>query len=177
MDRRFCCGNVRFGLACSGIRVWGPFGSRRDRGSPLICNFSIRCCDIKPYGYPKELKTIGDHIRAKRLDLGVTQKLQAHKWGYVTDTIKNWEQNHTQPGSRQFPKIVKFLGYDPLPEPTNLIEKMTRFRWLQGWSQKELAYNMGVDPCTISSWERGEHCPTPESKAKIERYLRLRNFP
>ena len=63
--------------------------------------------------YPKQLKTLGDHIRAKRLDLGLFQKDIAGIIGVTTDTITNWEKNRNQPMRWLNLKINKFLGYSP----------------------------------------------------------------
>jgi len=61
--------------------------------------------------YPKKLKILGDHIRARRLDLGLLQKDVAGIIGVTTDTITNWEKGRNQPMHRRYLKINKFLGY------------------------------------------------------------------
>ena len=63
--------------------------------------------------YPKQLKTFGDHIRAKRLDLGLLQKDVAGIIGVSTDTITNWEKGRNQPMHWYYLKIQNFLGYSP----------------------------------------------------------------
>jgi len=63
--------------------------------------------------YPKQLKTLGDHIRARRLDLGLLQREVAGIIGVTTDTITNWEKGRNQPLHGHFLKINKFLGYSP----------------------------------------------------------------
>ena len=47
--------------------------------------------------YPKELNTLGDHIRARRLNLGLLQKDVAEIIGVTTDTITNWDKNRLDP--------------------------------------------------------------------------------
>ena len=61
--------------------------------------------------YPKEFKTLGDHIRAKRLALGLLQKKVARIIGVTTDTITNWEKNRNQPMYWHYRKIIIFLRY------------------------------------------------------------------
>ena len=64
--------------------------------------------------YPKQLKTLGDHIRARRLDLGLLQKDVAEIIGVTTDTIANWEKNRHHPMRCHYMRINTFLGYSPL---------------------------------------------------------------
>jgi len=66
--------------------------------------------------YPKHLKALGNHIRAKRLDLGLLQKDVAGIIGVTTDTITNWEKGRNQPMHWHYLKINKFLGYSPFEQ-------------------------------------------------------------
>jgi transcriptional regulator with XRE-family HTH domain len=106
--------------------------------------------------YPKKLVTLGDHIRKKRLDLGLFQKDVAVTIGVNTCTITNWEKGHSEPKIRFIPRINEFLGYKlPLPPPTTLGERIEQYRTLSGVSQKEMARRIGIDPGTLSRLERG----------------------
>ena len=67
-----------------------------------------------PPAYPRELRTLGDHIRKKRLDLGLLQKEVARLLGVDTDSVTNWEKNRYVPRRHLIPRIVEFLGYVPL---------------------------------------------------------------
>jgi transcriptional regulator with XRE-family HTH domain len=105
--------------------------------------------------YPKKLVTLGDHIRKRRLDLGLFQKDMAVTIGVDTTTIYNWENNRTAPPARFIPKISIFLGYEPGgSKPVTFGEKIRRYRYLRGISQKELARQMEIDPTTLSRLER-----------------------
>jgi DNA-binding XRE family transcriptional regulator len=63
--------------------------------------------------YPLELRTLGDHIRKRRLDLKLFQKEVARLIGVDEVTIWNWENNKVKPTHWRLPKIIKFLGYVP----------------------------------------------------------------
>ena len=63
--------------------------------------------------YPKELKTLGDHLRKRRLELKMLQKEVAEKLGTTPCTIRNWEKNRSNPSLGFIPKIIQFLGYMP----------------------------------------------------------------
>jgi transcriptional regulator with XRE-family HTH domain len=67
--------------------------------------------------YPKELKTLGDHIRKRRLDLGLFQRQVAEQIGVDETTIWNWECHKSSPQVHNISAVVRYLGYDPLPVP------------------------------------------------------------
>jgi transcriptional regulator with XRE-family HTH domain len=58
------------------------------------------------------LKTLGDHLRKRRLDLGLLQREVAQKLQVNQMTICNWEINRTSPQLRFIPRIITFLGYN-----------------------------------------------------------------
>jgi len=60
----------------------------------------------------------------------------------------------------------------PVTQPETLGEKIAAHRRLLGLRQEDLAQKLGVDPCTISSWESGEHRPTGKSLEILKNYLR-----
>jgi transcriptional regulator with XRE-family HTH domain len=66
-----------------------------------------------PSKYPKIIKSLGDHIRARRLELGMLQREVAEVLGVDTMTITNWERNRCNPSARMLPRILRFLGYSP----------------------------------------------------------------
>jgi len=51
--------------------------------------------------------------------------------------------------------VIRFLGYDPNPEPETLAERIRRTRERQGISQRELARKLELDPTTVQAWEGG----------------------
>lgn len=53
------------------------------------------------------------------------------------------------------PAIIRFLGYDPFPEPKNLPERLLAKRRAMGWSTREAALQVGVDEGTWRAWEQG----------------------
>jgi len=63
--------------------------------------------------YPKELNTLGDHLRKTRLDRGLSQSDVAMILGVDEDTITCRELNWNQPMVNQLPSIYSFLGYAP----------------------------------------------------------------
>jgi len=73
-----------------------------------------------PASYPKELRTLGDHVRKRRLDLRLLQREVAALLDVSKSTLEGWEQNRHPPALRHIPAVVEFLGYSPFlgtPEP------------------------------------------------------------
>jgi len=121
---------------------------------------ALRAQKPRLVAYPKELRTIGDHLKKKRLDLQMTQKDVAAKLQTTVCTYRGWERNQRNPSCRYMPKIIKFLGYTPFDtEFEDLGQKIRAYRKLFGLRQKDLARLLGVDPGTIYHWEKGKHKP------------------
>lgn len=64
--------------------------------------------------YPKQINSLGDHIRARRLDLKLLQRQVAGQVGVHELTITGWEGNATIPEVRYMPAIYSVPGVQPL---------------------------------------------------------------
>ena len=123
--------------------------------------------------YPEHLVTLGDHIRKRRLDLGLHQKDVARQVNATTSTVTNWEENRTSPRLYLLPKIIEFLGYDPLQSnATTLGERIKQYRIQKGLSLRKLAKGLGIDPGTLARWEGGEVKPRGRMKERMTRFLK-----
>lgn len=134
-------------------------------------HISLKSLIPKPYDF--EPKTLGEHIRKKRLKMGLTQKEVAKLLDVNTWTILNWEKGHTEPPIGSIPAIVRFLGYDPYPQPESLSQHLLAKRREKGWSIKEAAEAIGVDPCTWGNWERGKLILYRQHRTIVARFLDL----
>ncbi len=117
----------------------------------------------KPKGdkYPNELLTIGDHIRKRRMDLGLRQKdlVPILKIRSV-ESVTNWEIGKCDPQIHQMPEVIKFLGYIPVKVCLDTLGgRVAAFRILNGLSHKEMGKTLGVDASTVGSWEKNEFLP------------------
>jgi len=121
----------------------------------------LHFCDVtlsakKPISetYPKTLKTIGDHLRKRRLDLKLFQKDVANQLGVTTSTITNWEKNRTSPRLYLMPKVFEFLGYFPFESNAlSLRDQVKAYRIREGLSLRRMAKILGADPDTVARWE------------------------
>ncbi len=66
-----------------------------------------------PRGCPRELRTVGDHLKKVRLLRGLFRKEAAAALGVSGETVENWESGKHVPRAYLRERIVCFLGYDP----------------------------------------------------------------
>jgi transcriptional regulator with XRE-family HTH domain len=122
--------------------------------------------------YPDILRTWGDHIKNRRLDLKLTKHQLSVKFHVDDTTIYLWEHNRVQPSLAQIPKIIEFLGRDPFEkEAENLGDKIRDYRRVHGLTQRKLAAQLGIDNTTVGYLERAEHRPTRKMVEKIKSTL------
>ena len=109
--------------------------------------------------YPNNINTLGDHIRKRRLDLGLLQREVAERIGLAEQTITIWERQHRKPEIRFIARIIEFLGYSPFEEPESFPEKLKTYRVRMGLSQRRFAATFGIDPATVAQWETSRQKP------------------
>ncbi len=125
-----------------------------------------------PKEYEFEPKTLGEHILKRRLFLNLTQAELAEQFSVTSFTVLNWEKGKTVPQIMHMPVLIKFLGYDPTSAvPNTMAEQLLFKRREQGWTQKMAARNLGVDPCTWSSWECGGTIMTHKHRRLVASFL------
>jgi transcriptional regulator with XRE-family HTH domain len=126
----------------------------------------------KPYEFVPT--TIGEHIKKRRLELGLYQKDVARVFSVTLFTIINWEKGRTEPTVRNIPTLIEFLGFDPAPGEyaTSIADRLKSKRREMGLGQREVAKILGVDPSTVTQWESGTRIQRLEHRTIIEGFLR-----
>jgi DNA-binding transcriptional regulator YiaG len=104
-------------------------------------------------GFP--VVTVGDHVKAKRLELALFQRQAAKLLGICQTTVMHWEKGQSDVPIRAYPAILAFLGYDPHSDPTTLAERLQAIRRRKGWKVRKAAKSIGVDEDTWRLWESG----------------------
>lgn len=97
---------------------------------------------------------MGEHVRKRRLELGLTQKQAAKRLGVNPWTVLNWEKDHTGPPIESMSAIIRFVGYAPFPEPKSIPERLLAKRRAMGWSIKVDSRQVGVHQGTKRAWEQ-----------------------
>lgn len=117
---------------------------------------------------------MGDHIRAKRLNLGIQVQEAAKLIGVHQATLKNWEHKYYgEPAIQHWPKIIRFLGYCPYIPCATLPEKVLMYRKVEGISLEDMAKKVGIDPGTLGRFERGRQVVRVSYDAIEKTYIPL----
>ena len=135
-----------------------------------FCRTTLKAAWL-PVSYPKECKHLGDHIKRRRLDLGLTRGEAAHQIGVDKDTLLRWESGAFRPTVRRLPKVLEFLGYDPSGGNRSFAQRLVSSRRRLGVSQAALARMLGVASRTVWRWEAQGVLPSPPLKARLEEML------
>ncbi|MFN2375242.1 MAG: helix-turn-helix domain-containing protein [Candidatus Binatia bacterium] len=123
--------------------------------------------------YPKELRTIGDRLKQRRLDLGVRQQDVAAKLGVSSSTVRDWELGHKTPKLQHRPTLHAFLDEEPPREiATTFPEGLRAARRAMGLSRRRLAglVRFGC-PDTIADWEHGIRMPMPRHLERLKLFF------
>ncbi len=123
--------------------------------------------------YPKELKSLGDHMRKRRLDLGLTQDEVAVQLGAHRNTLSEWETTGRPPDDKHLGRIYAFLGYRPDPIPAAFPAKVKYWRQSLGMSQIQLSRAIGLNHSVVREWETGV-APKKRSLERLKVFLEER---
>lgn len=115
--------------------------------------------------------TLGEHLRKRRLELGLFQREVAKRLRIGQFTYLSWEKDRARPEVRWWPAIIGFLGYDPHPEPWTFSEQLRARRRALGLSIAEAAQRVGVDEGTFGRWDRGVREPLGRHLGVLARFL------
>ncbi|NCP03599.1 MAG: helix-turn-helix domain-containing protein [Deltaproteobacteria bacterium] len=124
-----------------------------------------------PIELTKEPVTLGGHLRRRRFALGLYQKDVAAQIGVTTSTIWNWENGWSSITLGYMPKVIEFLGYNPIPCPEDLIQRLAWYKRVKGLTLEQLGAEMDRDPEQLSDWLSGRHRPCRRNREEIERFL------
>lgn len=120
--------------------------------------------------FTKDPVTLSDHLRQRRLKLGLRQKDVACKLCVTTSTIWNWEHG-MEPEVRFIPRIIGFLGYNPFPCPDDVLERLAWYKQVNGLTLEQLGAEMCRDTEQLADWLSGRHKPSRRNRDEIEQFL------
>jgi hypothetical protein len=81
------------------------------------------------------------------------------------------EKGRAAPKIHRLPAIIQFLGYNPLPEPRTISERLLMKRFERGWSRKVAARHLGIDESTLRDWEHGKIYSFPQAPEAGRNFL------
>lgn len=133
----------------------------------------VRLKWLKPKEPQIEPRTLGEHLRRSRLQRNLTQKGAASLLGVDSGTVFNWEKGRTKPPVCAVPRLAQFLGYDPYAQARTIPERMLAKRRAMGWSVRQAALQVGVDPTSWGDWERGKTILFRKHRVLVARLIGL----
>jgi transcriptional regulator with XRE-family HTH domain len=98
------------------------------------------------------------------------QKEVAEILGVEVNTVVGWEIGRAQPKVSYLPRIIDFLGYDPLPQAEGLGERLRAKRQSLGLTQYQLAEQLGVYKQTITLVETGKEVTNKRALAAVREF-------
>jgi len=140
---------------------------------PFCRNTPLTVKAQKPKDYSETPQTLGEHLKKRRRELGLLQREAAERPGIGTETYANWENSKTEPVAAQFRPVMEFLGYDPMPAPQTLSERLTAKRRELGVTFEQAAKYLGWDPGSLSRYLNGTWALNPTRAEALERFLGL----
>ena len=121
-------------------------------------------------GFPTELNTLSDHIRAKRMVQHILQRELAEILDVSTDTVTNWEQKRSEPHYHHLPAITKFLGYALIKHHPmgGWRQTLLNDRLHRGLPRHRYAKLIGIDESTLMRAELGKNILRKSEKRILE---------
>jgi len=120
----------------------------------LIKFCGLEICASLPSQVIENPQTIGQHLRNRRIALGLKQIEVSKILGVTEDSITYWENEGSKPQIQFYPKIVGFLGYNPYQvEEITVGGKIRNYRVKNGLNFRRLSELTGFDPQTLALWE------------------------
>ena len=126
---------------------------------------------LKPKPYPEDPKSIGEHVRKRRLEARLTQAELARLLKVSPFTVVGWEKGRITPPTVTMGRVIQWLGYDPMPRGESLAERLLAKRRAMGWTQEEAAKALGVHRSVYADWEQGGRVHFRAYRRRLARFL------
>lgn len=124
-----------------------------------------------PRGYPHAPRTLGERIRQRRINLGLTQRTLAVQLGCWGETVAAWERGESEPLARRWPAIERVLGPGFVPERDGLPGRVRAARLRLGLTQEQVAAGARLDPRTVRNVEAGRYRPSRRTLGRLAEVL------
>ncbi len=120
--------------------------------------------------YSKIPKTLGEHLKKRRRELGLLQREAAEQMEIDTWAHLNWEKDKTVPVAARFRPVLGSSAM-PMPEPTTLAKRLEAKRRTLGATFEQVARYLGWDPGTLTRYLNGTWRIPGDRMAALERLL------
>src|SRR4030095_8922210 len=93
-------------------------GSSNARVIHPFCHLRLNAFRSDSCASRDALRSIAPFVRARRLELKLTQQECRKALGISKHTLENWENGRTTPDRKRIGRLGQFLGFYPSQEPT-----------------------------------------------------------
>ncbi|MFI4973121.1 MAG: helix-turn-helix domain-containing protein [Caulobacterales bacterium] len=116
----------------------------------------------------KPQESIGDHVRERRLALGLTQAEAAKRIGLTRDGLAKWETGRCERGYALMPAVISFLDYNLELSAQTFGDLIKSARRQLGLNQRQLSRACDVSFDSLRLWEQGTR-PQGQGRARTHR--------
>lgn len=109
MDQRYVRHSVGSVIGNNDSLALGRSKTRTDTPALPFCHCLLKAKKPRDPRYPTELRTIGDRLRGRRMDLGLRQKDVAKLLGVTEDSVCYWENGRVRPSRSMLTKLIEFF--------------------------------------------------------------------
>jgi len=86
----------------------------------------------------------------------MSQEAVALFMGINHKLLANWELRGAFPQFKYFPKIIEFLGYNPVPiDPGTISGKIMVCCMYMGLTRIQISHHLGIEVQELCNWEAG----------------------
>ena len=131
-------------------------------------------------GNEPESTAVGEFIKMRRLELGLSQNDLANKMTIEEEVVENWEMSTALPSLANLASLSEHLELsvsDLLPTsdllPDAIGYGIRQKRLEEGMSVKELAGCLGVSSSAVCGWEVGRTFPDSYYWSKLSEWLKV----
>lgn len=117
-------------------------------------------------GFMLKSVTLGQHLRAKRLLLNLTQKQVAMRLNTLREHYERWERDEVAPTASFWPRLIDFIGGYPFSVETSA-ELVLKARRMLGLSQYAFGRKVQAIAEDVRKWEHGVSEPSSVVLAKV----------
>ena len=147
---------------------------RFDKGR-IIYSLKVKRSPYRPRQrkiYSLRPQSLGDLLRKARSDRKISIQKLSEILGTSVSSVENWENNRNKVSLKFKPRVFEFIGVCPYDASLAIGPRLRERREFFGLTSNKLAHVLGVDPNSVSAWERGVAKPNSRGNEKIQKFLR-----
>jgi len=116
-------------------------------------------------------QSLGNTLRRVRLDRKISIKKLSEILGTSVSSVENWEHNRSKVSLKYKPGVFEFIGICPYDATLSFGARLKERREYFGLTTNLCAKILGVNPNSLSAWEREAARPNSRGLERIRHFL------